>query len=228
MPPNHKQEVIMVDLPSTPVTPTAVKASVAALQRTFASGQGKEPYDVKTALDDLPLVRKALSLFLESKMVESEDLINERDPTKYAYLSKGSKLQLMHYDRERLYCATGYGLIQFVKALMSYEDEVGAELQCLHACTNECTQDLAAAIAIIKHGNQIASQHRKKVSFTSRLTSLVHSPSVSWVKSMNSIERHAELTYAETLFEKAIIGIVYSGDWLQFIKEAYVFSLICI
>ncbi|KIJ30491.1 hypothetical protein M422DRAFT_214577, partial [Sphaerobolus stellatus SS14] len=86
---------------------------------------------------------------------------------------------------------------------MSYEDE-----------------DLAAAIAIVKHGNTIASQHRKRTSFASRLTSFIHAPSVSWVKSMNAIERHAELTYAETLFEEAILGIVYSGDWLQFIKEA--------
>ncbi|KIJ23604.1 hypothetical protein M422DRAFT_786125, partial [Sphaerobolus stellatus SS14] len=82
------------------------------------------------------------------------------------------------------------------------------------------TLDLAAAIVIVKHGNAIASQHRKRTSFVSRLTSFIHAPSVSWVKSMNAIERHAELTYAETLFEEAILGIVYSGDWLQFIKEA--------
>lgn len=37
---------------------------------------------------------------------------------------------------------------------------------------------------------------------------------------MNALERHAELIYAETLFEKALLGIVYSGDWLSFIKEA--------
>ena len=42
---------------------------------------------------------------------------------------------------------------------------------------------------------------------------------------MTDVERHAELIYAETMFEKAIIGIVYSGDWLAFIKEAYVFLL---
>ena len=44
---------------------------------------------------------------------------------------------------------------------------------------------------------------------------------------MTDVERHAELIYAETMFEKAIIGIVYSGDWLAFIKEAYVFPLPC-
>jgi len=39
---------------------------------------------------------------------------------------------------------------------------------------------------------------------------------------MTDVERHAELVYAESMFEKALLGIVYSGDWLAFIKEAYV------
>ena len=37
---------------------------------------------------------------------------------------------------------------------------------------------------------------------------------------MTPIERHAELIYAEALVQKALLGIVYSGDWLHFIKEA--------
>jgi hypothetical protein len=40
---------------------------------------------------------------------------------------------------------------------------------------------------------------------------------------MTEVERHAELVYAESMYEKAVLGIVYSGDWLAFIKEAYVF-----
>ncbi|GJJ13980.1 hypothetical protein Clacol_008237 [Clathrus columnatus] len=175
------------DTVSQPSTPAAIKASVAAIQKSFTSGKNAvEPYDPNTALNDLPIVRRALQLFLESKMVESEDLLNEKDPVK-----------------ERLYCATGYGLVQAIKGFMSYEDE-----------------DLVAAIAIVKHGNNVAAQHRKRSSFATKLASLVTSPSVSFVKSMTIIERHAELTYAETLFEKALLGIVYSGDWLQFIKEA--------
>ena len=43
---------------------------------------------------------------------------------------------------------------------------------------------------------------------------------------MTDVERHAELVYAESLFEKALLGIVYSGDWLAFIKEAYVLFFI--
>lgn len=64
-------------------------------------------YKTSDALVDLPGVRYAVSLFLESHMVECEEWCDENDPKK-----------------ERLYYASGYGLIQTVKALMSYEDEV--------------------------------------------------------------------------------------------------------
>ena len=41
---------------------------------------------------------------------------------------------------------------------------------------------------------------------------------------MTQVERHAELLYAENMFAKALLGIVYSGDWLAFMTEAYVSS----
>ncbi|EJD05273.1 uncharacterized protein FOMMEDRAFT_81128 [Fomitiporia mediterranea MF3/22] len=144
-------------------------------------------YTQDRALEDLPVVKHALDLFLASHMVEAEQFMMESNPT-----------------MERLYMSSGYGLIQCVKALMSYEDE-----------------DLLAAIGHTRHGNNIASQHRKSASFTSRLASLVSSSSeVHHIKSMTPVERHAELIYAETLFEKALLGIIYSGDWISFFKEA--------
>ncbi|KAI5118784.1 hypothetical protein M0805_005014 [Coniferiporia weirii] len=149
------------------------------------------PYAPDRALEDIPGIKHALELFLASHMLESEQYCHTRDPTK-----------------ERLYFASGFGLIQCVKALMSYEDE-----------------DLLAAIGHTRRGNVIAQQHRKRaVSLTTRLAGFVVGASpptgVAWVKSMTPVERHAELIYAETLFEKALLGIVYSGDWLAFIKEA--------
>ncbi|KAJ7080170.1 hypothetical protein B0H15DRAFT_857139 [Mycena belliarum] len=151
----------------------------------------KLPYKPADALGDLPGISYALDLFLASKMHESEDYCNESDPKK-----------------ERLYFATGYGLIQCVKGLMSYADE-----------------DLLAALGHTKQGNLIASQHRKRAPyFTSRLAGYVvsslNTTGVGFVKSMTDVERHAELVYAESLFEKALLGIVYSGDWLAFIREA--------
>ncbi|EPS94824.1 hypothetical protein FOMPIDRAFT_1152789 [Fomitopsis schrenkii] len=124
-------------------------------------------------------------------MVESEEYCKECDP-----------------NREHLYFATGFGLIQCFKGLMSFEDE-----------------DLLAALNHVKNGNTVASEHRKRAaSLPTRLAGLVlgslNTSGVGWIKSMTPVERHAELVYAESLFEKAILGIVYSGDWLAFIKEA--------
>ncbi|GJE96162.1 hypothetical protein PsYK624_123550 [Phanerochaete sordida] len=149
------------------------------------------PYVAKKALSDLPGIAYALHLFLASHMLESEEYCNKSDPKK-----------------ERLYFATGYGLIQCVKGLMSFADE-----------------DLLAAIGHVKHGNAIAQQHRKRsAALPTRLAGLVigslNTSGVGWVKTMTDVERHAELVYAETLFEKALVGIAYSGDWFAFIKEA--------
>ncbi|KAH8093114.1 hypothetical protein BXZ70DRAFT_897849 [Cristinia sonorae] len=151
----------------------------------------KNPYSQEKALDDLPAISYALHLFLASHMIECEDYCHKNDPTK-----------------ERLYFATGYGLIQCVKGLMSFEDE-----------------DLLAAIGHVKRGNAIAVAHRKRAaSLPTRLAGLLvgslNTTGVGWISSMTTVERHAELVYAENLFERAVVGIAYSGDWLAFIKEA--------
>ncbi|KDQ49454.1 hypothetical protein JAAARDRAFT_42869 [Jaapia argillacea MUCL 33604] len=176
---------------ATSVAGSGSSTPTASYDRSKAPPLPKQPYTPKDALNDLPALNFALHTFLKSHMLECEEYCNECDPKK-----------------ERLYFATGYGLIQFVKGMMSFEDE-----------------DLLAAIGHAKHGNAIASQHRKRsASLTTRLAGLVVSSlqtsGVGWYKSMTVVERHAELVYAESLFEKALLGIVYSGDWLAFIKEA--------
>ena len=84
---------------------------------------------------------------------------------------------------------------------------------------------MLAGIQHTKQGNHIASLHRKKAAFLGSklagyVVSSVSGSSVQWIKGMTDVERHAELVYAESLFEQALLGIVYSGDWLAFIKEA--------
>lgn len=37
---------------------------------------------------------------------------------------------------------------------------------------------------------------------------------------MTDVERHAELCYQESILMKAVLGILYAGDWFAFIKEA--------
>ena len=68
-------------------------------------------------------------------------------------------------------------------------------------------QDLVDAIAHVRHGNTIASQHRRRAaSLPTRLAGLVvgslNTSGSGLIKSMTAMERHAELIYAETLFEK--------------------------
>ena len=190
------------------------------------------PYTPIDALTDIPGISHALDLFLASHMLESEEYCNKSDEKKLVFHSFFSILLLnLKICRERLYFAAGYGLIQCVKGLMSYEDEVACP--CIPANPQNSLnllQDLLAGITHTKHSNVIANQHRKKQAFLgSRLAgyvvSTLQSGGVGFIKSMTQVERHAELVYAESMFEKALLGIVYSGDWLAFIKEAYVFML---
>lgn len=37
---------------------------------------------------------------------------------------------------------------------------------------------------------------------------------------MTPVQRHAELCYQESILIKAVLGIMYSGDWFAFVKEA--------
>lgn len=62
-----------------------------------------------------------------------------------------------------------------------------------------------SAIGHIKHGNTIANEHRKKAALLPfRIAGYVTGSSgVNSVKNMTPVERHAELVYAESLFEKA-------------------------
>ncbi|KAH0834300.1 hypothetical protein J3R83DRAFT_11675 [Lanmaoa asiatica] len=149
-----------------------------------------QAYDSRDALDDIPGIHWALHEFLHSRMLESEEYCHRVDPNK-----------------ERLYFATGYGLIQCVKGLMSFEDK-----------------ELLSAINHTRHGNSIASAHRKPApSLAGRLAGYIvpgmSNSGIEWIAQMTPVERHAELVFAESLYEKSLLGIVYSGDWLAFIKE---------
>ena len=192
---------------STPTTPSTPTASAPSYQSAFHGPPPVPfPYKPEKAIDDIPGVAYALELFLASHMHESEEFCDVNDKKK-----------------ERMYFATGYGLIQCIKGLMSYEDEVRGRKY--RVCTSaNSPQDLLAGLTHTKRGIAIASSHRKKApAVTTRLAGYIvpslSTSSVAWVKSMTVVERHAELTYTETLYEKSLLGIVYSGDWLAFIRE---------
>lgn len=166
----------------------------------------KTPYDPNDALDDIPGIAHTLDLFLASQMVESEEYCSKNDPNRYVYCHVSLYTVLMS-SRERIYFCMGYGLIQCIKAVMSYDDD-----------------DIVAAMGHAKHATTVASKYRKVSSFTSKLAGYVvpslHTTGVSLVQSMTPVERHAELVYAESLLERCTLAVIYSGDWLAFVKEA--------
>lgn len=92
------------------------------------------PYVPTAALGDLPGIAYALELFLSSQMLESEAFckwgqsgLEEAHKQERIKDKKANKSETELEDKghmERLYFATGYGLIQCVKGLMSFEDDV--------------------------------------------------------------------------------------------------------
>lgn len=91
---------------------------------------------------------------------------------------------------------------------MSFEDEVRPQAcSCLYWDAEMLSQDLLAAIGHVKHGNIVAAAHRKRAaSLPTRLAgflvSSLNTSGVGWISSMTPVERHAELVYAETLYER--------------------------
>lgn len=101
-------------------------------------------------------------------------------------------------------------------------------LTAFHSCSIVCPQDLVDAIAHVRHGNTIASQHRKRAaSLPTRLAGLVmgslNTSGVGFIKSMTPVERHAELVYAESLFEKVcrlpFFGITFGAFGLSILPS---------
>lgn len=118
------------DVPATPTTsamgsPTTEPPSWKSIYDLGSPPDVARPYEPEEALEDIPGVCYALETFLSSHMLESEEYCHEVDEVKCANLSIRTFPDLIHHqNRERLYFATGYGLIQCIKGLMSYEDAV--------------------------------------------------------------------------------------------------------
>ncbi|ORY90242.1 hypothetical protein BCR35DRAFT_299838 [Leucosporidium creatinivorum] len=105
----------------------------------------------------------------------------------------------------RLYYSVGFALIQSIKSLATFEPE-----------------DLEAAIQCCRDSILIAQLLRKKDHgiFENVGRIAKGSTSVNSIKSMTKVQRHAELVYSECTLLKAVLGIIYSGDFVAFLKEA--------
>jgi hypothetical protein len=108
-------------------------------------------------------------------------------------------------DGSHMYIGNASCVIQAIKSMMTFDED-----------------DLQAALEIAKITSNLAHSLRKSAGgVTSRLAGLVRSGAqTAHIKSMNKVQKHAELVYAETLLIKAVLGIVAGGDWVGLIKEA--------
>ena len=92
----------------------------------------------------------------------------------------------------------------------------------LESCYSRFRQVLLAALGRARHGNVVASRHRKPAALlTSRLAEYVvgslNTTGVGFIKTMTPEERHAELVYTVSLFEKVQISILFDqmlDNWL--------------
>ena len=136
--------------------------------------------------EDIETARKALHLFLNSRMLDAYELIEGK-------------------SESRMYYAVGYAILSTIKAIMTYEH-----------------QDLGTAISHCKDSLHIANLLRKKSSAFASIGRFVRGagPSVTWIASMTTLEKHAELVAAECSLLKAVLGIAYSGDLLGSLAEA--------
>ena len=109
------------------------------------------------------------------------------------------------YADRKLYYALGDALIAVIKGVMTFEPV-----------------DLAQAISYCKDSLYISSLLRKPSNSVANFGRFVRGTgqSPSGMASMNIVQRHAELIYAESLLLKAVMGILYSGDFFAFVSEA--------
>lgn len=163
--------------------PQAIRDKAARVAKLTAEQARLTPDQLQ---DDLNNARHALQLFLNSRMIEAEKLIEKES------------------DR-RLYYALGAALIATIKGFMTFEP-----------------QDLAIAISHCKDALTIAHLLRKPTSTVANFGRFVRGTgqSPSSMASMDVVQKHAELIYAECTMLKAILGIVYSGDFFGFVSEA--------
>lgn len=152
-----------------------------------------EQYSPERALDDLPAIKFAAALFLNSSMIKSENYCMKVDPR-----------------QERLYITPGYSLIQCLKALLSFEEND------LRVASRHVQHGNKIAVGHRAPAPPILSRFAGYV--WDNATS-----GVRFLKSMTPAQRHAELLFAETTFAKALLGVICSGNWLSFLTEALSF-----
>ncbi|CAG8510434.1 2404_t:CDS:2 [Ambispora leptoticha] len=107
-------------------------------------------------------------------------------------------------SKTSLYHSLGYSFIVFLKSLMTFEPA-----------------DIEKAIRTIKGTVQIASSLRKRDTIIGSISNFVKGGTVgvNSLKSMDRIQQHAELVYAEAYLLKASLCIINDNAFVSFIRE---------
>lgn len=172
-----------VDQKAREETPVYVREKAARVRKLTYDDVSMSESEMRA---DIKAAREALHLFLNSRMIEAEEIIAK-------------------YSDRKLYYALGDAIIAVIKGFMTFEPE-----------------DLAKAISYCKDALHIASLLRKQSNTVSSFGRFVrgtgHGPST--MASMDAVQRHAELVYAEGTLLKSVMGILYSGDFFGFVAEA--------
>ncbi|KAI8099170.1 uncharacterized protein BX664DRAFT_255575 [Halteromyces radiatus] len=102
-----------------------------------------------------------------------------------------------------MYHSLGYAFILSLKAVLTYQ-----------------RADIESALDAMKHAYQVADKFRKRdSSWKNAAHSLMTTYSVQELKEMTTIQRHAELVFAETYLMKAGLQIVYEESFVAFLRE---------
>ncbi|KAJ9112825.1 hypothetical protein QFC20_002153 [Naganishia adeliensis] len=151
----------------------------------------------------VPMSMEQQAECLDSDIVKCQEII-------YLFLTsrmREAEAKALAADPEgqHMYIGNASCVIQAIKSMMTFDIE-----------------DLKAALEIARTTSALAHSLRKSAGgVTSRLAGMVRSGTqIAHIKSMNKVQKHAELIYAETLLIKAVLGIVAGGDWVGLVKEA--------
>lgn len=180
-------------------TASVSSLGIPKLQRYLASGAKVEPPTI--AYGNPRDVNQAAAL--------GPDLDLCREALRLFLSSNMKEAEALLADNDphnnHLYLQAGTGLIQSLKGFLTFD-----------------AVDLHAALDVEKAtANTATALRRPSGSVFSKIGGLVsHSQALARVRAMTPLERHAELSYAETILIKALLSIVAGGDWVGLIREA--------
>jgi len=141
-------------------------------------------------------------------MLESEAYCHSSDPEKYVAYNSREHVVLIIRQEAPLFCdGVRSHSMRERSHVVRRRGQFWFSLSFRANVNRRDVKDLSAALGHTRHGNAIASRHRKPVaSLTSRLAGYVvgslNTTGVGFVRTMTAVELHAELVYAESLFEK--------------------------